>query len=82
MEIHEKKLKGENNETLKVELERTITRGKLQILDDLSDTKKNYIILKKKQKGSKKEEMIQHVHYVQKYRTKLNLIIKKRYVIG
>lgn len=40
MEIHEKKLKGENNETLKVELERAITRGKLQISDDLSDTKK------------------------------------------
>ena len=40
MSIHEKKLKGENNETLKVELERAITRGKLQISDDLNDTKK------------------------------------------
>lgn len=39
MGIHAKRLKGENDETLKVELERAITRGKLQISDDLNDTK-------------------------------------------
>lgn len=40
MEIHAKKLKGENDEILRVNLDRAITRGKLQISDDLNETKK------------------------------------------
>ncbi|MCM1531798.1 MAG: hypothetical protein NC048_04575 [Bacteroides sp.] len=40
MNIHAKRLKGENEETLKIELERAITRGKLQISNDLNETQK------------------------------------------
>lgn len=35
-----KRLKGEKDELLKLELERAITKGKLQISDDLNDTRK------------------------------------------
>ena len=38
-EINSKRLKGESDDNLKVELERAITRGKLQIHDDLNEAK-------------------------------------------
>ena len=38
-EIHAKRLKGESEETIKVELERAITRGKMQVSDDLNNTR-------------------------------------------
>ena len=37
--IHSKRMKGEKDDLLKLELERAITKGKLQISDDLDETK-------------------------------------------
>lgn len=39
MNIQAQRLKGEKDETLKIELERAITRGKLQLSDDLNNTR-------------------------------------------
>lgn len=53
MDIHAKRLKGDNDETLKIELERAITRGKLQVADDLNDTKQELSNTRKEAKRQK-----------------------------
>lgn len=45
-DIQSKRLKGESDERIKVELERAITRGKMQITDDLQDTRNELSLTK------------------------------------
>lgn len=52
-EINSKRLKGESEDKLKVELERAITRGKLQVHDDLNDTKEQLSASKKETQRQK-----------------------------
>lgn len=52
-EINSKRLKGESEDKLKVELERAITRGKLQVYDDLNDTKEQLSASKKETQRQK-----------------------------
>ena len=52
-EINSKRLKGESDDKLKVELERAITRGKLQIHDDLNEAKEQLSASKKETQRQK-----------------------------
>ena len=52
-EINEKRLKGEPDDKLKVALERAITRGKIQIHDDLKETKELLSVSKKETQRQK-----------------------------
>lgn len=52
-EINSKRLKGESEDKLKVELERAITRGKLQIHDDLNEAKEQLSASKKETQRQK-----------------------------
>lgn len=52
-EINSKRLKGESDDKLKVELERAITRGKLQIHDDLNNAKEQLSASKKEAQRQK-----------------------------
>lgn len=52
-EINSKRLKGETDDKLKVELERAITRGKLQIHDDLNEAKEQLSASKKETQRQK-----------------------------
>lgn len=52
-EINSKRLKGESDDNLKVELERAITRGKLQIHDDLNEAKEQLSASKKETQRQK-----------------------------
>ncbi len=66
MDIHAKKLKGENDESLKIELERAITRGKLQITDDLNNTRKELSDTKKEVSRQKNRgDKATHALYLQ-----------------
>lgn len=53
--IHSKRMKGEKDDLLKLELERAITKGKLQISDDLDETKLELSNTKKEVKRLKDE---------------------------
>ena len=52
-EINSKRLKGESEDKLKVELERAITRGKLQVHDDLNEAKEQLSASKKETQRQK-----------------------------
>lgn len=52
-EINAKRLKGGSDDKLKVELERAITRGKLQVHDDLNEAKKQLSASKKETQRQK-----------------------------
>lgn len=52
-EINSKRLKGESDDKLKIELERAITRGKLQIHDDLNEAKEQLSASKKETQRQK-----------------------------
>lgn len=59
-EIHTKRLKGESDDKLKVELERAITRGKLQVHNDLNNAKEQLSASKKEAQRQKDRGDIAH----------------------
>jgi hypothetical protein len=59
-EINSKRLKGESDDKLKVELERAITRGKLQVHDDLNNAKEQLSASQKEAQRQKDRGDIAH----------------------